>query len=848
MNASENGQALLVAPLSEFRSDDLMVAGGKGANLGELSRAGFNVPPGFVITTAAYDLLLQESELQTRLVHLLSSLDPNFPDSAKNVSQRIQDLFIKSSIPKQVADEVLRAYRSLGQDAVAVRSSATSEDLPETTFAGQQETFLNVMGEKELLKAVRDCWSSLWSERAILYRIRQKVDQSTVKLAVVVQRMVPADVAGVMFTANPVNGERGELIIDANPGLGEAVVNGSVNPDHFIVQKRSLRIKDQHLGTKEILIRSKMGGGTEQVASSAEIRNTAALAPQAIRELAKLGVQIEHHYGTPQDIEWASVHDGTFFILQARPMTVLPEPIKISGPMRLVLPMLAEMWPTRPYPLDMTTFTGAIERAIGNLLVSMIGNSAPSPDESFLEEDGVAVQFKPPKVHPAFGMLFTLWITLWRTRHYDLSRWEEDPLLAQFLHKAHALERRDPHSLTWKQNVDLLNNALALIPSAMEIRVRYLPRAILGLASLWLLLVLTGHRDRFGVLVSGVKTKTTQTNEALEGLAEQIRADETLRDLFEHTDIKDLRLKLKTSPSGQDLLQRFEEFLDQYGHRETSLTISGPAWKDDPQNVFSILKVLAQTQPAQPASYTAWQAARDQLLAHSILGRWFFRKWFLNSLTETRTLFQIREDTHFYVTMVQPVIRHVALELGRRLVEAGVLDKQEEVLHLKWNELEALGEPWPPSEKVVAELRAIVRQRSAKRASLANKPMIDPGLLGTISQTQVGQGVLLQGTSGSPGVASGPVRVVHDVSEFGTLRNGDVLVAPVTNPAWTPLFQRAIAVVVDTGGSASHAAIVAREYGIPAVMGTMKGTKELKNGQWVKVDGSRGLVWKAEES
>ena len=181
------------------------------------------------------------------------------------------------------------------------------------------------------------------------------------------------------------------------------------------------------------------------------------------------------------------------------------------------------------------------------------------------------------------------------------------------------------------------------------------------------------------------------------------------------------------------------------------------------------------------------------------------------------------------------------------LVQAGALDEVEEVFHLQLKELESVGEQWPPSEQTIAQIRALVARRKAKRESLANKPMIDPRLLTVTTQTQAGEDVLLTGTSGSPGVARGPAKIVHDVSEFGKLQAGDVLVAPVTNPAWTPLFQRAAAVVVDTGGSASHAAIVAREYGVPAVMGTMNGTSKLKDGEWIQVDGSRGLVLKAEE-
>src|SRR5215216_1325007 len=415
MNRFDN--AVLVAPLPYFGRSDLALAGGKGANLGELTKAGFDVPSGFVITTAAYDLLIQNNGLQTRLANILASLDLDVPEAVAKISQQIHDLLQQTSIPAQIKDKVLKAYRELDSGAVAVRSSATAEDLPEAAFAGQQETFLNIIDEQGLIDAVRACWTSLWSERAILYRARQNVDQNTVKLAVVVQRMVPADVAGVMFTANPVSGIRDELIIDANPGLGEAVVGGLVTPDHFVVNKHSRNIKEQRLGRREVIIRAKTGGGTEQLNSTQETINTASLAPKALRKLSTLGIHIERHFGAPQDIEWAWVQDHTkkvdkFYILQSRRMTALPEPIKVSGPMKMVIPMLAEMWPTRPYPLDMTTFTGAIERAIGNLLVTLIGKSAPNPDESFIEEDGVVLQFKPPQVHPSLSMLFEPWMTM----------------------------------------------------------------------------------------------------------------------------------------------------------------------------------------------------------------------------------------------------------------------------------------------------------------------------------------------------------------------------------------------------------------------------------------------------
>jgi phosphohistidine swiveling domain-containing protein len=843
---SNNPGAPLVASITDFDRASLALAGGKGANLGELSRAGFEVPPAFVITTAAYDLLLEQNGLTSEIHNLLANLDIANPASVAQVSQHIQKALQQASIPTQVADEILSAYQQMRGGAVAVRSSATAEDLPGAAFAGQQETFLNILDEQALLEAVRACWASLWSQRAILYRHRQYVDQAAVRLAVVVQRMVPADVAGVMFTANPVSGARHEVVIDANPGLGEAVVGGLVTPDHFVVDRHSLRIQAQQPGKREVIVQAKSSGGTEQIASVNQPDELPALPSSAIHKLAQLGLRIERHYGAPQDIEWAWVRDaansGKLFILQSRPMTALPEPIKTSGPMRLVIPMLAEMWPERPYPLDSTTFTGAVEGAIGDLLVMLLGSSAPSPDRAFIEEEGVVVRFKPPEFHPTPALLVAPWIALWRTRHYDPLHWDADPLLEEVVAQAHTLEKRDLHALSWAQNIEAMYAGLALIPRAMQLRQRYLPKALLGLAGLWLLLRMAGRGDRFGVLVSGVETKTTETNRALESLAVQIRAAPQLQDLFFQSDADELRSSLEQFQTGKDFLERFDIFLDQYGHRETSLTISQPAWVDQPEIVLGLLKVLAGTGPQKVDSYQACRRTRDDLLAHSLIGRWPARKIFLNSLNRARAVFQIREDTHFYATLPQPLIRHVAFELGWRLQQAGALGAPEDVFHLQLEELEPLGDPWPPSGETCDRIRTLVARRKAKRAALASQSIFDPRWLAKEPAGLAGVDVLLTGASASPGSASGPARIIRDSSDFGKLQPGDVLVAPVTNPAWTPLFQRVAAVVVDTGGSASHAAIVAREYGVPAVMGTGNGTQKLVDGQWVRVDGSHGTV------
>jgi pyruvate,water dikinase len=351
------------------------------------------------------------------------------------------------------------------------------------------------------------------------------------------------------------------------------------------------------------------------------------------------------------------------------------------------------------------------------------------------------------------------------------------------------------------------------------------------------------------VLLSGVETKTTETNRALETLAAQIRSDPALRDLFSRSEAGELQSGIGQSETGRAFLERFAAFQAEYGHREMTLTISQGSWKDQPETVLGILKVLVSTQPQESDSYQAWKRTRDELLAQSILGASFLRPVFLKALTNARCLIQMREDTHFYATLALPLVRHVALELGRRLEQVGALTESADVFHLRLEELEALGtEAWPPSKETLTQIHALVARRRAKRESLAKTPMVDTRLLAVKSRAQMGDDVLLSGTPGSPGLASGPARIVRDSSEFGKLQTGDVLIAPVTNPAWTPLFLRAAAVVVDAGGAASHAAIVAREYGIPAVMGTVNGTQQLTDGQWIQVDGSSGLVLKGEKS
>ncbi|HEX5911493.1 MAG TPA: PEP/pyruvate-binding domain-containing protein, partial [Rubrobacter sp.] len=322
MNGPEKGDPKLILSFTAIDRGALAVAGGKAANLGELVRAGFPVPAGFCVTTAAYELVAADAGLGPTLAALAGT---KAEDTARlaGLAKEARSYLSDASVPDFLRQAIAEAYEGLGDGApvpVAVRSSATAEDLPHASFAGQQDTYLNVVGVESVLDAVQRCWASLWTDRAVSYRATNGIDPHSVRLAVAVQRMVDASVAGVLFTANPVTGRRRQAVIDASPGLGEAVVSGMVNPDHFVVNTATGEIVERRLGDKRVAIMAGSGGGTERVELDAG-EDGASLSDGQVLALARLGERVEEHYEMPQDTEWAIDDDGGIWLLQARPIT-----------------------------------------------------------------------------------------------------------------------------------------------------------------------------------------------------------------------------------------------------------------------------------------------------------------------------------------------------------------------------------------------------------------------------------------------------------------------------------------------------------------------------------------------
>lgn len=791
----------VVCDLSDLSADAIALAGGKGANLGQLLRLGFPVPPGFVATTAAYRAALAANDL--------AGADP------ASLHARLPDI----PLPPGVSAPLLDAYRRLGAPAVAVRSSGTAEDLATASFAGQHDTFLNVTGEEALLTAVRACWASLWSSRAVDYRRQHGWDDRDLALAAVVQAMVPAEWAGVLFTADPVTGRRDRLVIEAVRGLGEALVSGEAAGHRYVVAKRRLRT----------------------------LSGDRSLPRRLPADLARLGVRIEAAFGRPQDIEWAYA-GGAIAILQSRPLTALPTEAVATNPpaerrytrfQRAGAPNAMDHAPLPPYPFDVSLhFRPLIERGMRALRALGL---VPPPVSAILIEiaDGV-VQLVPPTLRPTPRAL-ALPARLVASLRADADRWLAD-CRATLVARAEQLDAEDLTGLTEHELLDRIEALQERQLAGFMGRFGYLLPGLLVSQALPPLLRLAvgtaaGHRLHAD-LVAAVPCATTAVNRVLGRLAAQIRADEGVRAAFLATDPAAIPAHLRAMEGGEAVCAGVDDLLRRYGHRETAMAGAAlPAWRDDPAVVYGLLRGLVGGARAAPTlADDPERPARARREVERALSRgWFglrrrlLRPVVLGAIDATRRAIAFREDSHFLLFLPFSVIRRLALALGRRLVERGALDAAEDVFFLELAELRR------PDDAGLRE--RVRRRREARRSVEGSYTAVPAALLG-----QAAAGGALRGTPASPGRIIGAVGIILREQDFWQLQPGEVLVAPYTNPSWTPLFAVADAVIVDGGGAASHAAIVAREYGIPAVMGTWHATRTLRDGQRVLVDGTAGRV------
>jgi phosphohistidine swiveling domain-containing protein len=560
-----------------------------------------------------------------------------------------------------------------------------------------------------------------------------------------------------------------------------------------------------------------------------------------LTELAVLGRSVAAHFSRPQDIEWAYA-DGEIWLVQARPMTALPPaPLKLSRVQRKTGLQLLDFMSVRPYPLDMTAWT---KPGIGLMAERMLGEIAGiriDITQALPERDGVVERFIPPAPRPTIRTPIALARLPHRVRRYDPARWTQDARFQQFEQAFHELTARDPRALSWPELFRLVQRTLEATDLITDLRVDYLPAWLYALLRLRATLAVLGLSDMFGLLTAGARTRTEDANCALEELAAHVRANPALRHAFNQLDPLTLRRRLDEDPEFTGFRQALDGFIAEYGQRETlsPLVISAPSWSEDPALALGVIKVLIEERAQTRATTPAAEAER-RLLDHRLLRSPRRRAALQRMVDAARAGTAFREDSHFHAMRAIPILRRTLLEAGRWLAAGGVLADVEDVFHLRLEELEAVTDPDDLTAVEADRLRTAVRDRATRRAELAGIPMLSAASL--LDPAAADEDALVTGIGASRGRASGPVQIIREPAEFGSMRSGDVLVCPYTNPAWTPLFQRAAAVVVDSGGVGSHAAIVAREYGIPAVMGTVIGTTVLADGQLITVDGDAGRI------
>jgi len=856
---------------SDSADPQLKELGGKGLNLVRMAQAGLPVPDGFVIGTGAYQSFIRENNLAAKIQSAISGILLHDSHSLEKAAETIKFSFAAAVMPESIVQEIFEAYEKLGKPPVAVRSSATAEDLPGMSFAGQHDSYLNVIGQDQLLDRIRQCWASLWNARAISYRLRQNVPQesTSLSLSVIVQKLINGEKAGILFTANPLNNRRDQMRIDSSWGLGEAIVSGKVTPDQFVIDKQTGRIVEQRIAKKQIQI-IRRNQGTEEAPVPLELQQQSSLNNDEIAALHQVAQEVEAYYGEPMDIEWA-IEAGTAHVVQARAVTTLfplAEPHEephtsglkiylsirtsqgVSGPftpmgheiLRLFLSAVIKLTVKAPakdwrgYKIAAGRMFVDITETLRNpnprpgkeagLLSGLMGSKEPIAGKvlvSFIKRNKAGLISHKNTVRPTLQTFYFLSVCLvhlakvllWPTATAKLAPALTDKQLARVKGKLNDIRSID--GKLWLID-DILDSAAKVI---------FLQTTYAGAGIMAERLAASHLRQWFGsdtlltpVLRSLPHNPTTRMGARLVDIACELK-------------------KLKASPNTQHPL--VQEFLRDFGHRSnTELDIGVPRWNEDPAYVINLLKSYIDADPeAMRKKLNEDKAAAEEAVQEIIekvrqkkgpIWGWIIRK----ELHYIRELVGLRELPKFDLIRSFALIRCILQEIGSELVAHGQTEAANDIFYLK---LPDLGSERTLTETVQKNKKAYEKQQEIKAI---------PYFMANTGECLYGETELngkdgLQGIPISPGDYVGIARIVRD-PRSEELKKGEVLVAYATDPTWTPLFLNAGALIMATGGQLSHGGIVAREYGIPAVSGIENATELIITGNRVKVDGTSGLV------
>jgi pyruvate,water dikinase len=853
--------------LQEVDETRVAVVGGKGAHLGGLSRIeGIRVPVGFCVTTDAFRRMMAEAPSMADRLDQLSRLSPDDREAIRTLSAEIRQTIEGTAIPGGLAAAITRGLAQLGEQAAyAVRSSATAEDLPTASFAGQHDTYLNVVGPAAILQHVRRCWASLFTERAVTYRQRNGIDHRTVQMAVVVQQMVFPQAAGILFTADPVTGNRKVATVDAGFGPGEALVSGLVNPDVFKVSDGE--VVARAVAAKPRAVHALPAGGTREVAIDPERREQPALTDAQVVRLVQLGRRIEAHFGRPQDIEWCLVDDD-FQIVQSRPITAL-FPIPETGDQDNHVyvsvghgQMMTD--PMKPLGLSLWRLTAMVpmHEAGGRLFVDVTGRLAsPASRAGLLEMVGRSDplirdaletvlgrgDFIPtlpdtgPGGPPASGASTPI---------------ETDPaIVTELIERSQAsiaALRRDIATLTGPALLDFLREAFEEQKRVLKDPLNV--QAIMaGMEATWWLndklYEWLGEKNAADTLtLSAPHNITSEMGLALLDVADVIRPHPEVVAFLQGVEDEGFLDELPKLAGGTEARDAIEAYLDRYGMRCVGeIDITRPRWSERPTTLVPL--ILDNVKLFEPgAAERRFEQGRQeaQKKEQDVLSR-------LRALPDgerkadeakrmidrVRTFIGYREYPKYDIVSRYFVCKQALLEEAERLAQANVLPEKEDIFYLTFQELHDVVRTNQLDEQLIQQRKDAYR---SYHALTPPRVLTSDGevITGAYRRDDVPAGALI-GLPVSAGTIEGRARVILDMAE-ADLEAGDILVTAHTDPSWAPLFVAITGLVTEVGGSMTHGAVIAREYGLPAVVGVVDATRLIRNGQRIRVHGTDGYV------
>lgn len=857
--------------LDKIDETALAMVGGKAANLGRLSRVeGIQVPRGFCLTTQAYREVIGESEAFHALLDQLEVLKANDRKAISDLGAKIRTLIEGMPIPEKIGQEIARRLENDGDgQAYAIRSSATAEDLPGASFAGQQDTYLNIIGKASILKHIRKCWASLYTDRAIVYRLQQRFDHKKVFLSVVIQEMIFPDASGIMFTADPLSSNRKVLSIDAGFGLGEALVSGLVNADHYSVSGGSITGKT--ISVKKLAVYALKNGGTEEREPDPESRNRQVLTDEQILQLKRIGRKIEAYFGSPQDIEWC-LAEGMIYVVQSRPITTLyPVPETSDGEQHIYVSVgHNQMMTDAMKPLGLSFFLlttpAAMHVAGGRLFIDVTAMLASAGTRKKLidnfghsdllikdalvnlaerlyatGEEGIAEEM-PEGSRQAVAPV-------------DIQTPIDPDLIPRLIKSSEASIAELKWNIHAKSGVELLDVIQDEIRKMKKILFNPESLAVImaGMnAYAWInaqIYEWLGEKNAADVLSQSVPGNvTSEMGLALLDVADVIRPYPQIIAYLQDADNGQFMEGLSRFDGGREAGDAIRHFLDRYGMRcAGEIDITKKRWSEDPQVLVPmILSHIRNFEPGE--SKRKFEQGRREALEkeRELTGRLLGLPDGAQKAADVkhmiglvRTCMGYREYPKYSMVSHYFIYKQALLEEAGRLVETGVISDKEAICYLRFDELRELLSTGKGDESLISKRKEAYRayeKLSAPRVMTSDGEIIS----GKYKREDL-PAEAMAGLAVSSDIVEGRARVILNM-EDAELEHGDILVTAFTDPSWTPLFVSIKGLVTEVGGLMTHGAVIAREYGLPAVVGVEHATRMIRDGQRIRVNGTEGYV------